>query len=170
MTAHDANRIVLIGVGNPWRGDDGVGRVVVEAAAAGLVDAEVIESDGEPARLVDAWTGAGVAVVVDAVRSGAPPGTVHTWAGEAALPVAPASPGTHALGVAEAIALGRAVGRLPRRLVVVGIEAAETSAGQGLSPPVTDAVATAAEVVVASCRFEGGAGVGFDGLAGVEPG
>ena len=52
----------------------------------------------------------------------------------------PSRGSTHALGVAEAIELGRALGRLPRRLLVFGIEGGSFDAGAGLSPEVERAV------------------------------
>lgn len=145
--------VVVIGVGNAFRGDDGVGPAVLAALAAsdprgGLLGADLVELDGEASRLVDAWTGAGLAVVVDAVRTGAPPGTVLTVDVDPDAPPAsgPAA-SSHGTGVAEAVALGAALGRLPDRLVVVGVEGARIGDGPGLSPPVAAAVAPAALAV-----------------------
>ena len=75
---------VVIGVGNPFRRDDGVGWAVagaLEPEVGPVVGPEVgpVEGtllDGEPARLLDVWAGADHAIVVDAVRSGATPGAV----------------------------------------------------------------------------------------------
>ena len=141
-------RVVIIGVGNSWRGDDGVGWAVAEAAGRRLCSAvEVVESDGEPSRLIDAWADADLAVVVDAVRGDAPPGTVHVWADPPEGVRASPSAGSHALGLADAVALGRALHRLPTRLVVVGVEAHDTTPGHGLSSPVADAVENAVDVI-----------------------
>ena len=140
--------ITLIGVGNPWRRDDGVGWAVATAASRRLGDAVVvIETDGEPSRLIDAWVDTDLAVVVDAVCSGSEPGTIHVWRGEAEIARGRRSTGSHSLGLADAIALGRAVQRLPRELVVVGIEVQQTSRGDGLSSPVAAAVEPAAELI-----------------------
>jgi hydrogenase maturation protease len=56
--------------------------------------------------------------------------------------------GTHAFGLAAAVELARALQRLPRRLVLVGVEGAEFEAGAALTPPVVRAVAPAASTVV----------------------
>ncbi len=145
-----SSRIVLIGVGNSWRGDDGVGPAVVDLAAGRLdPDVEVVETDGEPSRLIDAWTDVDLAVVVDAVRSGAAPGTVHVWRDKGELTPAAPLAGSHALGVADGIALGGALHRLPTTLVVVGVEVGETSAGHGLSAAVAAKLDDAAGTV---CR------------------
>ncbi len=151
------SRVALIGVGNPWRRDDGVAGVIVAAAGHRLPPAvALVEADGEPSRLIDAWADADLAVVVDAVSSGATPGTIHVWRGVGEIARSAASTGTHALGLAEAIALGRALHRLPRTLVIVGVEVADISPGQGLSPKVAaavdDAVAMIVEVIQAGSK------------------
>jgi hydrogenase maturation protease len=80
--------------------------------------------------------------IVDAVSSGAPPGTVHELeAGGEPLPVRLfGSSSTHALGLAEALELARSLGRLPARVRVLGIEGARFDYGRGLSPEVEEAV------------------------------
>ena len=101
----------------------------------------VLEHEGEPLELIEAWSGAREAVVVDAVRSGAPPGTIHRLdPGRERIPAELARGSTHALGLAEAVELGAALGRLPPRLLVYGIEGASFGAGRGLTPRVEQAV------------------------------
>ena len=67
----------VIGIGNPLRGDDAIGLLVARRVRelAGP-EVEVMELEGEPARLIDAWQGAALVVVVDAVKSGAAEGSV----------------------------------------------------------------------------------------------
>jgi len=145
------NRIVVIGVGNPWRRDDGVGWVVASAAGRRLGErVEIRLSDGDPARLLDAWTDVDLAVVVDAMRSGARPGAIRVVAddGFSELPPSPAHTGSHSLGVGQALALGRAVGRLPGRLVVIGLEGHDHGFGDKLSAAVEAAVGAAVDLVV----------------------
>jgi hydrogenase maturation protease len=142
------SRVALIGVGNPWRRDDGVGWEVIAAAGRRLGTAvDVVECDGEPSRLLDAWCALDLAVVVDGVVGGASPGAIHVWAEPFGLPVASSAAGSHALGIADAVALGRALDRLPARLIVVGIELDDTSAGHGLSAAVAAAVEEAVDVI-----------------------
>jgi hydrogenase maturation protease len=129
--------VKVIGIGNEWRGDDGAGLAAAERAG-GLALA------GEPIALVEALGAAGgdEVVIVDAVSSGARPGTVHVF--DAGLEPLPAelfgSPSTHALGLAEAIEIARSLGRLPARVRVYGIEGAQFDYGRGLSPEVDAAV------------------------------
>jgi len=142
----------VIAVGNPLRADDGAGVEVVRRLA-GRVPAGVrlIEVGGEPAGLLDAWDGLGTVVVVDAVRTGGEPGTVHRLdASTEPLPARMGSASTHGLGLAEALELGRALDRLPARVVVVGIEVADDrTVGGGLSRAVHDAIEGAAASVLA---------------------
>ncbi len=70
---------MVIGVGNEFRRDDGAGPAVL-ARLRGRVPGgvELLVSDGEPARLIEAWAGAALAVIVDAVRAEpAVPGRLH---------------------------------------------------------------------------------------------
>lgn len=147
--------VLVIGLGSPDRGDDAVGREVAHAVAA-LGPAGVVVSEHEdPTDLIELWSGAAAVVVVDAVRSGAQPGSVavlETGAAAGRLPQSAWSEagrgGTHAFGLAAAVELSRALGRLPARLWVVGVEAAGFEHGAPLSPRVAAAVPEAASTVV----------------------
>jgi hydrogenase maturation protease len=140
---------MVVGVGNPWRGDDAAGLAVArrlrELEPPGL---EVREHEGEATGLVDAWADAHAVVVVDAASSGAPPGTVWRFdAAAAPLPAGAVRSSTHAFGVPDAIELARSLGRLPGRVEVVAIEGADFSAGATLTPDVARAVEEVAEAL-----------------------
>jgi hydrogenase maturation protease len=144
----------VIGIGNPLRGDDAAGLLVARRVRelAGD-DVEVRELEGEPSRLIDAWQGAATAVVADAARSGAVPGTVMRFdATEGPLPPSLSATSTHALGLGDAVELARALGRLPSRLIVYAIEGARFGAGDTLTPTVAAAVDTAAEAALGERR------------------
>jgi hydrogenase maturation protease len=129
---------LVIGVGNEWRRDDAAGLVVARRLRESSLRAvRVIEHEGEPLDLIEEWSGAAAAIVLDAVSSGAEPGTIHRLDALAAKLTAQLFHGsTHALGVAEAVELARALERLPRRLLFLGIEGSRFDAGAGLSPEV----------------------------------
>lgn len=150
------SRRVVIGVGNEFRGDDGAGPAAV-ARLQGRVpaDVELVTSDGEPTRLLEAWSGASVAIVVDAV-AGTPSscGRLHRIvlaehisdepiAGSAGLA------SWHGFGLETAVDLGRMLGRLPDQLIVHGIEATNFGQGPGLSPAVAAAIGDLAAAVLA---------------------
>ena len=146
--------MILIGVGNGWRGDDGAGlavaRRVRELAPDGV---EVREVEGDATALVNAWSGAEHVVVIDAAQSGAAPGTVRRFdARSQPLPVRSLRSSTHAFGVSDAVELARSLNRLPVRLEVYAIEGASFVAGDRLTPSVERAVAELAGELSASGR------------------
>ena len=143
----------LVGIGNRYRHDDGVGIAVVEGVSGRLpAGASAHLCEGEPAGLLEAWEGAEAVLVVDAVSSGAAPGTIHRLEAAAEpLPAALFRGSTHAFGLAEAVELGRALGRLPGRLAVFGIEGERFDAGEGLSPAVGRAAAELEAELLAAC-------------------
>ena len=133
---------VVIGVGNPDRGDDGAGRAVaqrlLERNACGL---EVRECSGEATSLMNAWTDFDDVVIVDACRGAGPPGSIHRFSPDDVERVARLQhASTHSLGVAAAFGLARALGALPSRVVIYAIEARHSCDGAGLSPEVDRAV------------------------------
>jgi hydrogenase maturation protease len=143
-------RIVVVGVGNAFRGDDAVGLEVAARVRERAEDVEVVTSQLEPTRLLDAWEGADAALIVDAVSSGAEPGTLHRFdATETPLPSAVFRSSTHAFSIGDTVELARAVGRLPGRVLVYGIEAAGFVAGEAVSPVVRTAVEPAVEAMLA---------------------
>jgi hydrogenase maturation protease len=139
-------------VGNAFRGDDAAGLEVAGLLAGTLPDGVgLLVREGEPTALIDSWEGAEAVWLVDAVSSGAPAGTVHRLdAREKELPRELFHASTHAFGLGEAVELARALGRLPARTIVFGIEGARFEAGDGLSSE----VAAAAAEVAASVREE----------------
>jgi hydrogenase maturation protease len=144
------DRCVVVGVGNAFRSDDAAG-LEVASRLSGRVPAgvDVITCQQEPSRLLEAFKGAGAALLVDACSSGAEPGTLHRFdAAGAAIPARVFRSSTHAFGVGETIELARALGKLPATVIVYGVEGEEFAAGQGLSPRVEAAVARAAASVL----------------------
>lgn len=134
-------RAAVIAVGNEYRGDDGIGHIVArEVAKLGLPGVVVTWCDGEPDALLDAWSGVDLAVVVDAVLCDpATPGRIRRTTIDR-VPRGIHATSSHALGIPDALLLGRALGRVPRELVVVAVEAACFDLGIGLSDPVAAAV------------------------------
>ena len=141
---------MVIGVGNPYRGDDAAGLAAAERLQSRVPDGvSVLPCEQEPTRIIDAWKDARAAVIVDAVQSGADPGTLHRIdASRERVPAHVFRSSTHAFSVAEAIELARALGRLPKSIVVYGVEGATFAAGVGLTPQVETAVDGVVEAVL----------------------
>ncbi|WP_020123397.1 hydrogenase maturation protease [Streptomyces canus] len=147
-------RITVVGVGNEFRRDDGVGWAVVarlrERAARQQCPPDIVLAtcDGDPARLIALWEDVDLAVVVDAAHAHpGTPGRVHRLALQDARLSAPTSTSSHGLGLGEAVELARVLGLLPRELVVYAVEVADSDFGTGLSPAVAAAVDPLAEAV-----------------------
>jgi hydrogenase maturation protease len=146
--------VVVIGVGNEYRRDDGAGLAVVTSLRDRVPPGvEVVLIDGEPTRLIEAWTGAALAVVVDAVRADPPrPGRVHRFVLDQPLAGATRTASSHGFGLDDAIRLALALDRMPGRLIVHAIEAADLTQGTGLTSPVAAAVDTVASAVLSDIR------------------
>jgi hydrogenase maturation protease len=158
VSASPSSRTVVIGVGNPDRGDDGCGlevaRRLQEAYGERL---RVAESSGDPARLLDLWSGAETAVVIDAIRSGRSVGAILRLEGEAidnAVLLAP-SRSSHGFSVGHAVRLGTTLGRMPGRLVLFGIEVGSTDLGRRISPGVESAIGEVVRRVALELALEG---------------
>ena len=133
--------VVLIGVGNPSRRDDGIGPALITALEP-QVQAYVtlVTATRDPTLLLEAWAGADLAVVVDAaVRKPSSPGRIHRYPSGSPTD-APVAGNSHGLGVSDAIRLATVLNRAPRRLVLFAVEAADTSVGHGLSTAVEAAI------------------------------
>jgi hydrogenase maturation protease len=88
-----------------------------------------------------AWDGGEDVVLVDACRGLGSPGSVHQLDADEIEPIGCLRHGsTHSFGVATAIGLARALGRLPSRLVIQAIEGRRFREGEGLSPEVDRAL------------------------------
>lgn len=130
--------VLVVGIGNTDRGDDGAGpetiRFLRESGPEGV---SYLTHSGEPTSLLDLFDQADMLFLVDAVQSGGLPGEmVRISVDSEALPDYFHSVSSHGLGLGEAIEFARTLDRLPERVVVFGIEGVFFDAGCALSPEV----------------------------------
>lgn len=139
---------LVVGIGNRSRGDDGVGpEVAARVAGLDLPGVTVMVCE-EPLALVEHVNGYDEVVVVDAVHSGGDVGQVQVrLVGAEPLPRQGHAIGSHGLGVGDAVELARALGRLPHRLTLVGVEAETFLLGAPLSAEVRDHLDAAVRAV-----------------------
>ncbi|MEI6046019.1 MAG: hydrogenase maturation protease [Chloroflexota bacterium] len=139
-------KTLVIGVGNGYRGDDGVGLSVARHLKDQVPShVKVVEASGETTALMALWEEATVVILIDAVYSGASPGTIHRLDAQQQTTSTNFFRGsTHSFGVAEAIELARVLNQLPPHLLLYGIEAHHFEEGSSLSPEVE----AAAKIVV----------------------
>ncbi len=131
-------QIRLVGVGNEFRADDGLGICVArELRRRGLPGVDVREHGGEAAGLIELLRGASAVFIIDAISAGKPPGTIHRIdAARGRISQALFRFSTHGYGVAEGIETARILGILPPLTLIFGIEGEAFGQGMGLSDPV----------------------------------
>jgi hydrogenase maturation protease len=139
--------MLIIGCGNRQRGDDGAGLLAAERLRELGIQAEM--RAGEAADLIETWQHADDVIIIDAVMTGAPAGTVQSWDGRQSLVSLSPTISTHGFGVAEAIALAHALERLPNRLRVYGVEGRSFEPGAAISPEVMHGVEEVVRRIVA---------------------
>ncbi len=147
------HRVLVIGVGNMYRGDDAAGLAVVQRLREkSLQGVSIVEHHSDVLALLETLRNASgdvsAIVVVDAVCSGARTGTVHRF-NIGNVPTLPqySTFSTHAFGLKDTLQLARTLNLLPAHSVLYGIEVENFAEGVGLSPPVEKAVEVVVEQV-----------------------
>jgi hydrogenase maturation protease len=130
--------VKIIGCGCTDRGDDAAGLLVARRLREWGIDA--CEQSGEGLALMESWAGPDEVILIDAVVTGRPAGAVTVWdASDAPVAADVYRCSTHAFGVAEAVQLARVLERMPRRLLIYGIEGRRFDFGSAPSPEVVEA-------------------------------
>ena len=139
-------KVLIIGIGNEYRCDDGVGLVIARTLRERLPGSVSIkEESGEGAALIEAWQGYERVILIDAISSGSTRGTIFKIdVRKKKVPAKLFHSSSHAFGTAEAIELARVMKTLPRELRIYGIEGAAFTAGRTIS----DSVQVSAQKVV----------------------
>ena len=139
----EVKHVLILGLGNPLLGDEGVGvRVVEELKELELPDGvTVVEGGTAGLGLIGLMEGYQRVIIVDAADMGHPPGRVVRFTpSEAQFKTAEASLSLHQIGLGEVLALAEALEVAPVELVVIGIQPSRVEVGAGLSPEVEGAI------------------------------
>jgi hydrogenase maturation protease len=127
--------VLILGYGNPDRGDDAAGSLTVLKLRELGIPAEDFRGDGLD--LLETWGASADVVVIDAMVSGGEPGSIRAWEDPArSMEGGYRLCSTHGIGIAEAVRLGTVIGRLPARLRIYGIEGSRFEVGVAPSPAV----------------------------------
>ena len=157
MVEELATDILVIGMGNPHRFDDGVGCFVIDQLEdADTKDATLQKMNPDGYALLEAWKGREWVIIADAAKSGEPAGTVKRFdALTEQIPrdISPVS--SHSINLAETISLARTLDQLPEHLVVFAIEADNFGHGTELSPEVKEAGIRVAQEIGRFIREKG---------------
>jgi hydrogenase maturation protease len=147
--------LLILGLGNLLCGDDGAGAAVAGRIARDFeLPPNVAALDGGTLglSLLPYLEDARDAILVDAVRLDAPPGSLVRLEGDAVGPAVAARLSPHQIGVADLLDGVRLLDRLPRRLILWGVVPATIELGFGPSPPVARALSTLLHHVVSEAR------------------
>jgi len=147
-------RVLVAAVGNPDRGDDGVGPFVAQKLSDSLpAAAKLVVRSGDIMSLIEDWAGIDAAILVDAAAPNGSPGRVHRIdLAEEKLPPELSFSSSHAFGVAEAIELARVLDLAPKRIIVYAIEGVSFGAGAPFTPPVLRAAGEVADCIAGEVR------------------
>jgi hydrogenase maturation protease len=147
-------KTAVIGIGNPLRGDDGVGvEVIRRLREGGPIEADLIDGGTDGLSLVERMRDYERVIIVDAVDAGKRPGEVFAFAPEeASILIRKDALSTHGLGLAEALALAQAIS-IPTRIRLVAVQPEHLTMGKGFSKPVADSLDSLIEVVLAEAGF-----------------
>jgi hydrogenase maturation protease len=132
--SNSSNSLLVIGVGNPWRHDDGIGPKVIELLKTKPnLGYDVYDGGTDGLALLDIIPKYKNAIIIDAVNMGAAPGTVSVFSPEEAkLKIHFDALSTHGFGLAEVIKLMEEL-NIETQLEIIGIEPLDISFGEGLS-------------------------------------
>lgn len=144
-------RVLVVGLGNPDRGDDGVGPLVVEKLAGLLPPDVAVAAPGADAlTLMTEWANFDAVICIDAAAPLTAPGCVHRLNLAASdLPRERLATSSHAFGLADAVGLAHVLRQAPRDIIVFAIEGESFGAGAAITPQVAAAAGEVAVRVVA---------------------
>jgi hydrogenase maturation protease len=156
-SAPRAERDLLVGVGSNERSDDRVGLEVARALRdRPELSVDIVEAAGDLTDLLDLWSGRVRVILVDAIRTGAPAGTIQRWDGASLDRLPPeATVSSHGLSLLALLHLARALGRRPPDVTVWGIEIADAGPGERLTEAVARAVPEACRRIAADLADAG---------------
>jgi hydrogenase maturation protease len=146
----DSRKVLVLGLGNPDRGDDGVGALVARELGKRLPPDVVVKiRSADMLSLIDDWYRFDAVVCIDAAEPSGVDGRICRFdLNSAELPTNLRPGSSHAWGLPEAIALGRALRMAPRQIVVYAIEGNSFDGGAALTPAVAAAARAVADRVV----------------------
>ena len=147
-------KILVIGAGNPDRGDDGIGAMVARRLAQRLPgDVAVLTRSGDMLSLIDDWAAFDAVFCIDAAAAAGAPGRIHRidlTAG--ALPREIALTSSHAFGLAEAVELAQALGLALPRIIVYAVEGRCFDAGAQMTPEIAAAAGVVSDRIIDEIR------------------
>lgn len=144
--------ITIIGIGNPYRRDDGVGIRLARRVAAEVSGVDVVTQPDDMTDFLDTWQGRKRVLAIDAIAAhpDAPrPGKLHRFFPlKDPLPPQPFGASSHSFGLREALELGKVLDNLPSELILLGVEGKDFGYGEALSPEVESSLEDATQRIL----------------------
>jgi hydrogenase maturation protease len=147
------NRALVVGVGSP-AGDDQAGWRVVDLLGARLPDGARALAIRAPSQLWSVLDDREKLILIDAARTGRPPGTAFRLVWPDPAVETSFGPSSHGVGLGAALALADRLGKLPGRVVLFGIEGQDWGPAEDVSPAVARALPGVCEQVEQEIRGE----------------
>lgn len=143
-------KVLILGLGNPYRSDDGVGVAVARGFRSPCSDVDIKHLNGEATAIINAWEDYSHVIICDAACA----------EGQAQTPFVAFQPleeegvlqkethtSSHGFGLSEAIKLGKAVGQIPDEIFAIGIYGQNFAVGDSLSPQVVSVIPQVQKVI-----------------------
>ena len=143
------HQVCVIGIGNKFRNDDGIGLLVAEQLKEfSIPGVQVVALSGEGGDLLGAWSDTDTVFLIDAVSSGSSTGTIRRIdVNHQVIPTELFHHSTHAFSVVDCIELAKILGTLPERCILFGIEGKDFGMGTTISPAVKRAAGEVATTI-----------------------
>ncbi len=148
------NPVLVLGVGNPLRRDDGIGPAVIRKLSERkeesciLSDTDIVDGGTDGLGLIEYFKKYKRVILVDAVEMGKPSGSIKIFTpDEAVFYGGTDSLSTHGFGIPELINLARKLDILPE-LTVIGIQPETTQYGMELSRAVSSCIEKVCRLIV----------------------
>jgi hydrogenase maturation protease len=143
--------VLILGLGNPLLGDEGIGvRVVEELRGLALPDGvDVVEGGTGGLRLISLMEGYPRVIIVDAADMGQPPGQVIRFTPvEAQFKTVESPLSLHQIGLGEVLDLAEALEMAPAELIIIGIQPGRIEEGAELSVEVEAAIPQVIRIIL----------------------
>jgi len=149
-------RVLVIGVGNMLKRDDGIGVRAIETLQKEPppeeIDVEFIDAGISPDLAVFVDAGIDKLIVIDAVQAKGKPGTIYRFTPDVFLSESKEVMSLHDLDLRSSLAQMRLMGSQPSEVIVIGVQPGEMGWGLTLTPDVEAKLPELARVVMNEVR------------------
>lgn len=141
----------IIGIGHPFRGDDGFGPAVIDALTAqSLTNVNLVKNTGDIAQLMPLFETFDEIILVDVLSTGEhEPGTLFCFDGQSEqIQMERMRTSTHAFSISQMLQLSQTLGCYPNRCTIVGVEGFDFNNKNSLSEQVKAKIPQACKKVI----------------------